>query len=98
MDPLMELATTLLDAVRQNPFATAFLASIARNLTGFLWKKAKGESISYNKKEFAATLVKLEVAIPAVAVFLPTEQAAAVVVIADILGSWANKLRNIEIE
>lgn len=91
MDPIMELATTLVEAVSENPFAAAFLASLARNVTGYLQNKLKLGS-RYNKSQIATTLLKFEVAIPALSVFLPVEYAAAGVVLADILGSWARKL------
>jgi len=92
MDPVMELATTLVEAVSENPFAIAFLTSLARNVTGYLWNKLTYKSIKYDKSELAKTLVKFEVVIPALSVFLPVEYAAAGAVLADIVGSWAKKL------
>jgi len=100
MDPIMELGTTLVEAVAENPFAVAFLASIARNVTGYLWKKTKYK-VKYDKREFLATLVKFEVAVPAFTVLAglvlapsqATIVASASVVLADVVASWRAKLQ-----
>jgi len=93
MDPIMEVGTALVQVVSENPFATAFLASVLRNATGYLCNRFK-LGAKYDKDQFLATLVKFEVAVPALSVFLPTEYAAAAVVLGDIIGSWAAKLRS----
>jgi len=102
MDPIYELVETLVEAVAQNPFAIAALASVGRNVTGYIYRtlKTKG-GVRYDKKQLVTTLVKYEAMIPAVSVLiglaLPPEQsgkvASALVVVADILGSFIRKLR-----
>jgi hypothetical protein len=88
---IIELVKTLLE----NPvIGPAIMASI-RAVTGYLqirWKSATGTEFS--KGEFGATLLKYEVAINAIAVILPADfkYISAVVLVADILGSWGRKL------
>jgi len=89
---------TIIDLVRtilENPVVGPAVLSVVRSVTGYLqlkWKGATGKDFS--KGELGATLVKYEVAMNALAAVLPADfvYIEALVVIADIVGSWGRKL------
>jgi len=89
---------TIIDLVRtilENPVVGPAILSGVRAITGYLQLKWKGISgKEFSKGEVGATLLKYEVAMNALAAVLPADfvYIEALVVIADIVGSWGRKL------
>lgn len=97
---MFEVGMALFQTVIENPVLGPALFATARTISGYLqaiWKDKTGKD--FDKKEFAATLLKYEVAINAVVPLVPDKGkvcVGALVILADILGSWARKLRKFE--
>jgi len=88
---IIDLVTTLLE----NPIVGPAILGLVRSATGYLqlrWKGATG--MTFSRGELGATLIKYEVAINALAPLLPVDfkYASAIVLVADILGSFSRKL------
>jgi len=89
---------TVIDLIRtilENPVVGPAVLSGVRALTGYLqlkWKKLSGRPFS--KGELGATLLKYEVGMNALAAIIPADfvYIEALVIVADIIGSWGRKL------
>jgi len=85
----------LLQTLLENPVTGPAIFSGLRTIEGWLnnkWMNATGES--FDKRKLGATLVKYEVFINALAQILPAgyPYVGAIVLVVDILGSFAKKL------
>jgi len=94
---MYESLVALAEVTWQNPYARAALYGLLRNVTGYIQKKAFGETSKYDKKVFAATIVKYEVALNAAEqtlplLGLPVEAVGPAVLLIDIVQSWARKI------
>ena len=95
MDPISDTVLTFVNTLLTNPVTGPAIIGAVRSVTGYInykWKQKTGED--FDKAAFGATLVKYEVAINAVALILPGDfkYVGAIVLVADILGSWGRKL------
>lgn len=101
MDPIFEAAQVFVTTLLENPVIGSLIYAGARTCTGYLQKKWKGTTgRDFSKKELAANVLKYEVAvnglIPVLSMFgtVDVKYVGALVLIADILGSWGRKLKN----
>jgi len=95
LDPIIETAQAFVTTLLENPAVGPLILAGVRSVTGYLQKKWKGTTgKDFDKKEVGATILKYEVAINALAVLLPVDfqYVGALVLVADILGSWGRKL------
>jgi hypothetical protein len=84
-----------LQTLLENPVTGPAILGAVRSVTGYLQLKWKeGTGTDFDKKTFGATILKYEVAINALAAILPADfkYIGAVVLVADILGSFGRKL------
>lgn len=96
MDPIFETAKAFIETLIANPVVGPILIGAIRSATGYIQKKWKGQTgKDFDKKVFGATLIKYSIAINAIAMLLPAnyKYLSALVLVADIIASWANKLR-----
>jgi len=94
MDPIVQTFVAFAQAIMENPVSAAFVVGLTRNISGWIqkrWFEKTGEK--YDPKILGATLLKYEVAVNAVSVFLPPEYVAPIVLVADIVFSAARKMK-----
>jgi len=83
------------ETLLENPIVGPAIVSSIRAATGYLQLKWKGATgMAFSRGELGATLIKYEVAINALSALLPVDfkYASALVLVADILGSFSRKL------
>lgn len=94
---MLDTAVELIKVLFANPVTGPLIVGSIRGVTGYLQAKYKEHTgKAFSKAEFGATLVKYGVAVNAVSAVLPPEYASVssgLVLLADIVQSWARKLR-----
>lgn len=96
-DPLLTTLYTLLVTLFSNPIVGPIIVGALRSITGWAYNRLTGKtSDTFDPKIFGATMLKYTVAMNAIAALLPegTPYSGAIVILADILSSWANKLKS----